>query len=82
MLKKRERILKKVKSKYWPASHKYGLELPKSVSHALEIDRRSGTDSGGRHFVSANSLFASNVVQLQIVLAILFYKETVSAILF
>ncbi|KAI2502124.1 Reverse transcriptase (RNA-dependent DNA polymerase) [Fragilaria crotonensis] len=29
VLKKRERILKKVKSKYWSVSHKYGLELPK-----------------------------------------------------
>ena len=44
VLKKRERILKKVKSKYWSTSHKYGLELPKRVSHAWEIDRRLGTD--------------------------------------
>ncbi len=27
-----------------PTSHKYGLELPKSVSHALEMDKRTGTD--------------------------------------
>ena len=40
----RERILKKVETKYWSVSHKYGLELPKSVSQALEIDRRTGTD--------------------------------------
>ncbi len=44
VLKKRERILKKVKSKYWSTSHKYGLELPKSVAQALEIDKRTGTD--------------------------------------
>jgi hypothetical protein len=44
VLKKRERILKKVKSKHWLVSHKYGLELPKSVAQALEIDRRTGTD--------------------------------------
>jgi hypothetical protein len=44
VLKKRERVLKKVKTKYWSTSHKYGLELPKSVSHALEIDKRTGTD--------------------------------------
>ena len=25
-------------------SHKYGLELPKSVAQALEIDRKTGTD--------------------------------------
>jgi hypothetical protein len=44
VLKKRERILKKVKSKYWSVSHKYGLELPKSVAQALAIDKRTGTD--------------------------------------
>jgi hypothetical protein len=43
-LKKRERILKKVKTKYWSATHKYGLELPKSVAQALAIDKRTGTD--------------------------------------
>ena len=43
VLKKRERILSKVKTKYWSTTHKYGLELPKSVSHALEIDKRTGT---------------------------------------
>ncbi|KAI2504205.1 Reverse transcriptase (RNA-dependent DNA polymerase) [Fragilaria crotonensis] len=44
VLKKRARILKKVKSKYWSTSHKYGLELPKSVAEALAIDKRTGTD--------------------------------------
>jgi hypothetical protein len=43
-LKKRERILKKEKTKYWSATHKYGLELPKSVAQALAIDKRTGTD--------------------------------------
>jgi hypothetical protein len=43
VLKKRERILKKVKTKYWSATHKYGLELLKSVAQALAIDR-TGTD--------------------------------------
>ena len=44
VLKKRDRILNKVKTKYWSTSHKYGLELPKSVTHALNIDKRTGTD--------------------------------------
>ena len=44
VLKKREWILKKIKSKYWSTSHKYGLELPKSVAHELDIDKRTGTD--------------------------------------
>ncbi len=44
VLKKRERILKQVKTKYWSVTHKYGLELPKSVAQALAIDRKTGTD--------------------------------------
>ncbi|KAI2497125.1 Reverse transcriptase (RNA-dependent DNA polymerase) [Fragilaria crotonensis] len=44
VLKKRERLLKKVKTKYWSVTHKYGLELPKSVAQALAIDKRTGTD--------------------------------------
>jgi hypothetical protein len=44
VLKKRERILKKVKTKYWSVTHKYGLELPKSVAQALAIDKSKGTE--------------------------------------
>jgi hypothetical protein len=44
VIKKRDRVLNKVKSKYWSTSHKYGLALPKSVTHALDIDQRTGTD--------------------------------------
>jgi len=46
VLKKRERIISKItkgKGKYWSRTHKYGIELPKSVAEALEIDRRTGT---------------------------------------
>jgi len=43
-LRKRDRILKKVKSRYWKRTHKFGVELPKSVEQALEIDRRTNTD--------------------------------------
>ena len=44
VLKKRDRMIKKVKSKYWLKTHKFGIELPKTVEEALEIDRRTGTD--------------------------------------
>ncbi|KAL7557773.1 hypothetical protein ACA910_020290 [Epithemia clementina (nom. ined.)] len=44
VLKKRDRILKKVKSRYWKRSHKYGIELPHSVEEALDIDQQSGID--------------------------------------
>jgi hypothetical protein len=41
-LKKRNRFLSKVKSKYWQQTHKYGIEIPKSVKHALELDQKNG----------------------------------------
>ena len=44
VLKKRDRIIRKVKSRYWERSHKYGVRLPKSVAEALRMDRESGTD--------------------------------------
>ena len=44
VLKKRDRILKKVKSRYWERTHKYGVRLPKTVTEALRMDRESGTD--------------------------------------
>ena len=44
VLRRRDRILKKVKSRYWSKTHKFGIELPKSVKSAMEIDRKTGTD--------------------------------------
>jgi hypothetical protein len=44
VLRKKDRILAKVKTKYWKRTHKYGIRLPKSVKEALEIDRATGTD--------------------------------------
>ena len=41
-LKKRNRIIGKVKSKYWARTHKYGIRVPKSVQEAKEIDRQNG----------------------------------------
>jgi hypothetical protein len=44
VLRKRTRIIQKLKrSKYWIRTTKYGIELPKSVAEALEIDKRTGT---------------------------------------
>ena len=43
VLKKRDRIIRKVKSRYWDRTHKYGILLPKSVAEALRIDRDTGT---------------------------------------
>jgi len=33
-----------VKSRYWSTSHKFGIELPKSVEQAIKIDQATGTD--------------------------------------
>ena len=41
MLKERNRIVSKVASRYWKTTHKFGIEIPKSVKHALEIDKRN-----------------------------------------
>ena len=43
VLRKRDRIIRKVKSRYWDRTHKYGILLPKSVAEALRIDRETGT---------------------------------------
>jgi hypothetical protein len=44
VLRRRDRILKKVKSRYWAKTHKHGIELPKSVAAALAIDCKTQTD--------------------------------------
>ena len=44
VLRKRNRIISKVKNRYWQTTHKYGIRLPHSVNEALEIDRITGTD--------------------------------------
>ena len=43
-LRLRNRIIGKVKSRYWKTSHKYGVRLPHSVQEALQIDKETGTD--------------------------------------
>ena len=44
VLRKRDRIIAKVKSRYWESTHKYGVALPKSVEDALRLDTESGTN--------------------------------------
>ena len=41
-LRKRNRILAKVKSKYWIRTHKFGIKIPKSVQEAREFDAENG----------------------------------------
>ena len=44
VIRRRNRIISKVKSRYWQTTHKFGIRLPHSVEEALEIDRITGTD--------------------------------------
>jgi hypothetical protein len=49
VMRKRERIinkLKKSKTKYWHRTHKYGIELPKSIEEALKMQRRAPPSGG------------------------------------
>ena len=42
MLKKRNRIIAKVRSKYWMCTHKFGIQIPKTVEEAKDLDTQSG----------------------------------------
>ena len=42
VLKKRNRIIAKVKSKYWVRIHKFGIRVPKSVTEAKRLDEANG----------------------------------------
>ena len=43
-LRHRDRIISKVKSKYWYTPHNFEMRVPKAVKEACEIDRQLGTD--------------------------------------
>ena len=38
-MRKADRIISKLKSKYWQRTHKYGIQIPKSAEEAYEIDK-------------------------------------------
>ena len=42
MLRKRDVILAKVKAQVRKTTHKYGIEIPTRVMHAIELDKRNG----------------------------------------
>ena len=42
VMRKRDRIINKVKKKYWRTTHKFGIRVPKSTSEALQLDRENG----------------------------------------
>ena len=47
VLKKRNRIIAKAKSKYWLRTHKFGIRIPKSVQDAKMLDEKTTTPYGG-----------------------------------
>jgi hypothetical protein len=44
VIRRRNRIIAKVKSRYWKTTHKFGIELPHSVEEAFAIDRKNGNN--------------------------------------
>jgi hypothetical protein len=42
VMRKRDRMINKVKKKYWRTTHKFGIRVPKSISEALQLDRENG----------------------------------------
>jgi hypothetical protein len=44
VLRRRNRIISKLKSRYWKTTHKFGIRVPKSVNEACKIDLETGTD--------------------------------------
>jgi len=42
VIKRKERLIKRVESKYWRNTHKFRIEIPKSVQEAYEIDKDTG----------------------------------------
>ena len=41
-LKKRNRIIAKVRSKYWVRTHKFGIKVPKTIAEARKFDAENG----------------------------------------
>ncbi|GAX09610.1 hypothetical protein FisN_38Lu038 [Fistulifera solaris] len=44
VLRQRNSVIAKVKSRYWKTTHKFGIRIPKTVKEALQIDKETGTD--------------------------------------
>jgi hypothetical protein len=43
VLRRRNRIISKVKRRYWSLTHKFGIQVPKTVEEAIQIDEATGT---------------------------------------
>ena len=43
-MRRQDSIISRVKSNYWRTSHKFGIQLPKTVKEAYDIYRQSRTN--------------------------------------
>lgn len=44
ILRRRNRIVSKVKARYWRTTHKFGIEIPHTVEEAYALDKKNGND--------------------------------------
>ena len=44
VLRRSNRIISKLKSKYWRKTHKFGIRFPKTVKEALWTDKENGNN--------------------------------------
>ena len=44
VLRERNQIISKVKSRYWTTTHKFGIRLPKTIAGAFKLARLNGND--------------------------------------
>ena len=42
VIRQNKQNIAKVKSKYWTRTHKFGIEIPKTVEEAIQIDKKNG----------------------------------------
>ena len=47
IIKKQERIISKIKSKYWTRTHKFGIKVSKPIKQDCEFDETTATPYGG-----------------------------------
>ena len=56
VIRKKNRIISKVKPKYWRTTHTFDIRLPHSVEEALEIDRHTSTDYWKKSIITRRCL--------------------------
>ena len=56
VLKKRESIISKLKTKYWQRTHKYGIRIPRNITEAIRIDK----DNNNTYWMDAVKMEMTN----------------------